>query len=90
VHCARPLLTGEAVAETWVDRRLEYNSRLRGKEPEPREFASPEKVILSQLPCWKSLTAAAYRSRVADLVRRIEETVATTAPPHRTAPLHNL
>ena len=52
VHCARPLLTGEAVVGTLFDRRMEYNARLRGKEPEPREFASSEELTLSQLPCW--------------------------------------
>ncbi|HYQ84502.1 MAG TPA: transposase, partial [Rubrobacter sp.] len=56
VHCARPLLTGEEVEGTWFDRRREYSARLQGKEPEPREFASPERVVLSQLPCWKHLS----------------------------------
>lgn len=73
---ARPLLTGEAVEGTWFDRRMEYNARLRGKEPGLREFASPEKVILGQLPCWQHLTPEAYRSRIAEIVRTIQEAAA--------------
>ena len=76
VHCARPLLTGEAAVGTWFDRRLEYNARLQGKDPGPREFASTESAILSQLPCWRHLEPEAYRSRMAELVRGIEETAA--------------
>ena len=76
MHCARPVLTGEDVEGTWFDRRREYSARLQGKEPEPREFASPERVVLSQLPCWKHLSPEGYRSRIAELVRSIEETAA--------------
>ena len=77
VHCGRLLLTGKWVAEgTWFDRRMEYNARLRGKEPETREFTRPEQLVLSQLPCWKHLTSEQYRSRIAELVREIEETAA--------------
>jgi hypothetical protein len=75
VHCGHPLLTGESVVEgTWFDRRMEYNARLRGKEPEPREFTRTEQVVLSQLPCWKHQTPEEYRTRIAELVREIEET----------------
>jgi REP element-mobilizing transposase RayT len=78
VHCGHPLITGEPMVEgTWFDRRMEYNARLRGKEPGPREFIRPEQVVLSQLPCWKHLTPEEYRSRIAELVREIEETAAT-------------
>ena len=33
-------------------------------------------MILSQLPCWNHLEPEAYRSRIAELVREIEETAA--------------
>ena len=42
VHCAKALITGDRVEGTWFDRKLEYNARLQGKEPGPREFASTE------------------------------------------------
>ena len=38
-------LVGTYWGGTWFDRKLEHNARLRGKEPEPREFASPEEVV---------------------------------------------
>jgi hypothetical protein len=77
VHCGRPLLTGKWEVEgTWFDRRMEYNARLRGKEPGEREFTRPEQVVLSQLPCWKHLTPEEYRCRIVELVREIEETAA--------------
>jgi Transposase and inactivated derivatives len=76
VHCAHALLTGEEVEGTWFDRRLEYSTRLQGREPEPREFANAERVVLSQLSCWKHLTPTAYRLRIAELVLSIEETAA--------------
>jgi REP element-mobilizing transposase RayT len=72
VHCGGPLLAGDPVEGIWFDRKFEYNARLRGKEPGPREFARPEKVVLSQLPCLKHLTPEAYRVRVVELVREIE------------------
>jgi hypothetical protein len=76
VHCAKALITGNRVEGTWFDRKFEYNARLQGKEPGPREFASTEEVVLSQLPCWRDLAPEAYRSRVAELVREIEESAA--------------
>jgi hypothetical protein len=72
VHCAKALITGDRVEGTWFDRKHEHNARLRGKEPGPREFATTEEVILSQLPCWSHLEPEAYRSRMSDLVREIE------------------
>ena len=58
---------------TWFDRTLEYNAFLRGKELERGESASLETVRLSPLPCWKHLPEGAYRARVAELVREINE-----------------
>jgi Transposase and inactivated derivatives len=76
VHCARPLITGAAVEGVWFDRKLEYNARLRGKEPGPREFARTEDVVLTPLPCWSHLAPEAYRLRIAELVRQIEQSAA--------------
>jgi len=76
VHCAVPLMTGAAVEGTWYDRTLEHNTRLRGKELEKGESASREAVHLSPLPCWRHLSAEAYRARIAEIVREINETAA--------------
>jgi hypothetical protein len=74
VHCVRPLLTGEPVVEgIWFDRTREYNARLRGETFERRKYSNIETVTLSPLPCWKHLTPEAYRDRIADLVRVIEQ-----------------
>ena len=59
VHCAKALITGDRVEGTWFDRKFEYNARLQGKEPGPREFASTEEVVLSQLSCWRDLAPEA-------------------------------
>ena len=71
-----PLMTGAAVEGSWFDRTLEYNARLRGKELEKGESASRETVRLSPLPCWKHLAEEVYRARVAELVRKINESAA--------------
>jgi hypothetical protein len=88
VHCGRPLLTGKWEVEgTWFDRRMEYNARLRGKEPGEREFTRPEQVELSQLPCWKHLAPEKYQCRIAEIVRKIEDTAAAARQESQIEPL---
>ena len=77
VHCARALITGEPVEGTWYNRSLEYNASLRGEKSDERKYASTEIVNLSQLPCWKHLSAEVYRERVSEMVRQIEQAAAT-------------
>jgi REP element-mobilizing transposase RayT len=74
VHCAIPLLTGATVEGTWFDRTGEYTARLRREEFDARQYASAQEVILSQLPCWKHLNPEVYRSRIAELIREINDT----------------
>jgi len=76
VHCAVPLMTGAAVEGTWFDRTREYNARMRGKELDKGESASPEVVVLSPLPCWAHLAPEVYRGRVREMVREINEAAA--------------
>lgn len=87
VHCATPLLTGVPAEGTWFDRTLEYNARLRRKELEPGESASRETVYLSQLPCWKHLEEADYRSRIVELVQEIETAAAVAREESAIPPL---
>lgn len=54
----------------------EYNARLRGKELEKGESASPEIVLLSPLPCWSHLAPEVYRGRIQEMVREINESAA--------------
>ena len=74
VHCAIPLLTGDTIVGAWFDRTREYTARLRGEDSDARQYASPQEVILSQLPCWKHLDPEAYRSRIAELLHEINAT----------------
>ena len=87
VHCAVPLMTGSPVEGTWYDRTLEYNAFLRGKTLEKGESESRERVYLSPLPCWKHLSEEAYRARIADLVREINESGAVARAESQIAPL---
>ena len=73
VHCATPLLSGSPVEGTWFDRTSEYNARLRHEKSEARKYAHPEVVILSPLPCWRHLSPEAYRARIAQFVRDIND-----------------
>ena len=69
-------MTGSAAEGTWFDRTREYNARLRGKELEKGESASPEVVRLRPLPCWSRLAAEVYRGRILEMVREINESAA--------------
>jgi len=76
VSSVRALLDGEALTGHWVDRTQEYAARLQGKETDPRQFASPEVLVLSPLPCWQHLSTEIYRARVAGLVDQFEREAA--------------
>ena len=79
LHCIHQIVDGEPLAGTWYDRTQEYAARrLRGENPDPLQFTTRETVTLSSLPCWKHLSPEAYRQRVADLAREIEEEAAAT------------
>ncbi|HBL27923.1 MAG TPA: hypothetical protein DD490_13880 [Acidobacteria bacterium] len=61
---------------TWYDRTLARSLRLRRQAPKPGEVDIRQTVVLSPLPCWKHLAPEVYRSRVADLLRGMEEAAA--------------
>jgi hypothetical protein len=65
------LLTGDPLVGVWYDRTQEYRYRLRGKEPEPMQFATVETLTLDPLPCWKHLPAEEYRERMAEIVAEV-------------------
>jgi hypothetical protein len=77
-HCVRNLLNGEPIEGTWFDRTQEYSARNRGKMINPRQFAMPETVTLSSLPCWKHLSPEQIRERIGAIVERIEKAAATS------------
>ena len=57
-------------------RAREHNARLRGKELEKGESASPETIHLSPLPCWKHLAQEVYRARIREMVQEANEAAA--------------
>ena len=73
VHCATALLAATALEGTWFDRTAEYEARRRGENERDAEFATPERVVFTPIPCWAHLEPASYRGRVAALVRQIVE-----------------
>jgi REP element-mobilizing transposase RayT len=73
VHSAQALLNGEALEGQWFDRTQEYAARRRGEKFDHDKYATPEILVLEQLPCWKHLDPEKYRERIAGLVKEIEE-----------------
>ena len=50
--------------------------RRRGETFDRYQFATPEIVHLTPLPCWADLSPEAYRQRVAGMVKEIEDEAA--------------
>jgi hypothetical protein len=70
-HAVNALLTGDPLEGIWHNRTQEYRYRLRGKEPEPGQFAMGETLTLDPLPCWKHLPPEEYQARMADIVAEV-------------------
>ena len=78
------LLTGDPISGPWVDRTTEYELRRRGHPFDARTIRSQESFELAALLCWRGLDSASHRSRVADLIRAVEqETAARLAEAER-------
>jgi REP element-mobilizing transposase RayT len=73
VHCADALTSGQSLQGTWFDRTLEYRARRQGHDPKPYDYAYPQTVDLTPIPCWAHLPEALFRQSVAELLRGIEE-----------------
>jgi REP element-mobilizing transposase RayT len=73
VHCAAALLVGTDLEGTWFDRTACYEARRKGEDKTAADFAIPERVVFTSVPCWAHLEPAAYREKVAELVRTIVE-----------------
>ena len=81
-NCLTRWLSSKPLEGVWFDRTKEWFARQRGVDVSPLEFAEPEHVHLSPLPCWQHLEPHQVRARIAALVRQIEE---ETAARHRAA-----
>ena len=83
MHCAEALIDGRPMSGMWYDRAIEYETHrqaerkaARNETPvEPIEsggFMMPYEVKLAPLPCWKHLSTAEIRKRVAAMVVELE------------------
>ncbi len=73
VHSARALLEGRPMeGGVWYDRTALYEARRRGERVDLEDFAEPETVHLSPLPCWQGLSEDEIRDHLAALLETIE------------------
>jgi REP element-mobilizing transposase RayT len=73
VHCAAALVLGSDLQGTWFDRTACYEAWRKGASRTATDFGTPERVTFTPLPCWAALELAAYRGKIAELLRRIVE-----------------
>jgi len=73
VHCAAALVAGTALEGTWFDRTALYEARRKGEDAGAADFATLEQIVFTLLPCWAHLEPAAYRAKIAELIRKIVE-----------------
>jgi hypothetical protein len=71
VHVAKALIQGENLTGAWFHRAQEYAARNRGEKFDRLQYASPETLYLSPLPCWKHLAEEAWRTRALSLIQEI-------------------
>ncbi len=76
VHVAKALIQGEDLTGTWFDRTQEYAARNRGEKFDRLQYATPETLYLSPLPCWKHLPEETWRGRARHLIQEIEDETA--------------
>jgi hypothetical protein len=76
VHCAQALLSDEPLEGVWFNRTREYAARAAGKEIAPRDFAEPEVLEWTPLPCWAHLSREEYQERILEIVEEIEDATA--------------
>lgn len=71
--CVRALTEGEPLEGIWYDRTAYYEARRSRGRADLADFATPESVRLSPLPCWRHLDPEEIRERVVRLVTEIEQ-----------------
>jgi hypothetical protein len=76
VHSGRSLLTGEPMTGVWFNRTQEYAARRRGEDFDRMQYATPEVLTFDPLPCWAHLSEERRRSRVAEVIARIDAAAA--------------
>ena len=76
VHCARSLLTGEPMTGVWFNRTKEYAAKRRGEDFDRMKYATDEILTFDPLPCWAHLSDERRRSRIEEVVARIDAAAA--------------
>ena len=71
--CVRALTEGEPLEGTWYDRTALYEARRQDPKADLQDFATPETVKLSPLPCWRHLEPEEIRQRVRQIIDQIDE-----------------
>ncbi|MDH3254917.1 MAG: transposase [Acidobacteriota bacterium] len=87
VNCARALTEGRDLTGLWYDRTKQFYARRQGEAAKESDFATRERVVLQQLPCWSHLSPEHYRSALADLIQEIEDETRRTHEEAGTQPL---
>ncbi len=72
VHSASAMIEGRPMEGVWYDRTALYEARCRGERVELEDFAEPESITLSPLPCWQGLPDEDVRELLAALIETIE------------------
>ncbi len=72
VHSSRAMVEGRTMKGIWIKRKEMFNARQRGKDVNEADFTKDVELTLDPLPCWRHLSAEAYRVRVAEMVDDIE------------------
>jgi hypothetical protein len=73
VHAARALVEGKPLEGYWFNRTREWAAGRRREEYGTYDYATRYEVELSPLPAFRDLSPEAYREKVTELVREIEE-----------------
>jgi len=81
-NCVEALLETRPSQGLWFDRTQEYAARVQGERFHRLEYATPERIELEPLPCWRHLPHKEYRRRVREVILEIE---AETAARHARA-----
>ncbi|MEM7352938.1 MAG: transposase [Acidobacteriota bacterium] len=73
VHAARALVHGEPLEGAWFNRSKEWAAKNRGLAVGRYDFATRYLVGFAQLPAFRHLEPEEYRSKIAELIREIEQ-----------------
>jgi REP element-mobilizing transposase RayT len=72
VHPIHAVENGGVLKGYWFSRTQEYAARRRGEKPGSLQYATPEELVLSPLPCWKHLPPEEYKRRLLKMRDEIE------------------